>query len=198
MRWTAIVTLVAFPLLLLAAWLDPARAQRAEQRVARLREARAADEARLAAEAAAAPASGPILLDFRRLDFRLPPETPEAETAGRGYNRWLPAGIKAYDGREILIEGYLLPTRMEKGAVRECLILADQNACCFGQMPRFCGFLYARIKGPPVRAPMDRPMVFRGTLHVGDVFEHGYWIALYTLDCTEVTSAVFEQKSRFR
>jgi hypothetical protein len=198
LHWTVRVTLVAFPLFLLAAWLDPSRPLRAEQRIARLRDARAADEARLADEAAKAAAHGPLLLDFRRLDFRLPPEAHAAEAVGKGYNRWLPDGIKAYHGREIFIEGYLLPTRMEQGGVRECLILADQNACCFGQMPRFCSYLVARIKGTPVPVQMDRPLVFNGTLHVGDVFEHGYWTALYTLDCTGVAPAMLSQKSRFR
>jgi hypothetical protein len=139
-------------------------------------------EAVFARQAAAEPVTGRLNLNFAKLNFYLPPETKHPTTNSSGYEAFLPSGIKTYDGRDVRIQGYMLPTRLENGLVRECVVLPNQMSCCFGQVPRFCQFIVARMGGAGVPNLMDRPIVFQGKLHVGDVFTNGYWTALYTID----------------
>ena len=80
----------------------------------------------------------------------------------------------------------MLPTRVENGQVRECLIMANQLTCCFGQTPRFCDFIIARIDGPSVAVLQDLPLVFTGRLKVGDVFEGKAWTGFYTMQVADV------------
>lgn len=166
------------------AWRDPERITWAIERLKVHQIARAKDESRILREANAQPAMGRIELSFANLNFGLPAEAFERVTPRRGYFGSAPEGIKLYDGRQIRIKGFMLPTKVEKEGVRECLIMANQMACCFGRQPRFCDFIVARVSGKPLLNQPDRPVTFEGTLHVGDVFQGTYWTALYTMECT--------------
>ena len=144
-------------------------------------------EKRLLAQAHAMPATGRLNLSFEKLNFYLPPDAPRPFVDGRGVGPYLPAGIKSYNGRDVRIQGYMLPTRLEGGLVKECLILANQMSCCFGQDPRFCEFIVAQIDGAGVPDQMDEPLQFEGRLQVGDVFVGGTWVALYSMNGTTVS-----------
>lgn len=168
-------------LLWLASRLDPTRPQR-EQAAAEERAARRAEEARVAGLIPEArEAKDEREISFSDLVFDLEPAQVR-EGGKTGYARWLPDRVKQRDGERVRIEGFMLPTRMEEGGARECLILANQMACCYGQSPRFCEFLVARFTGKPAPAIQDRTLVFQGRLRVADVFSDGAWTALYTLE----------------
>lgn len=136
------------------------------------------------------PEAGSVSGDTKRIDFGdLAFDAPGGETqstARPGFAPWAPKKIKILDGSEVRIEGFMLPTRMENGRAIECLILANQMACCYGQSPRFCEFLVAKMVNGPVPVLQDRPLVFTGRLRVGDIFEGKTWTAFYALDVTEV------------
>ncbi len=177
----------AVPLLIvLAAWLNPEPAAQYQSELAGLKAAHARQERRLLAQAKAAPPTGRINLNFEKLDFYLSSGVQPLFLDGKGFGAYLPAGIKSYDGRDVRIQGYMLPTRMERGLVKECLVLANPMGCCFGQAPRFCEFIAVRMEGAGTPDQMDRPLRFEGKLHVGDVFADGAWVALYSMDCTAV------------
>lgn len=168
-------------LLWLASRMDPTRQQR-EWVAAEERAARRAEEARVAELVPEArEAKGEREVSFSDLAFELDPGQVR-EGSKTGYARWLPDRVKLRDGERVRIEGFMLPTRMEEGGVREGLILANQLACCYGQSPRFCEFIVARFAGKPAPAVQDRPLVFQGKLRVADVFSDGAWTALYTLE----------------
>ncbi len=125
-------------------------------------------------------------LDFMKLSF-VPAKDPiDPKTNQPHYADQLPAAIKAYDGRKVRIRGFLLPVKMEGNEVREFLIVANQMSCCYGTTPRFWEFVAAKIVGDPAPNLMDRTLTFEGTLHVGDVYENGFWTQLYTMECTAV------------
>ena len=172
--------------LLAAAWLGPVSPGQ-ESNPADLQARRAQQERRLLAQEKATPPTGRINLNFERLSFNLPPEIQHPFANGKGYGSYLPASIKGYDGREIRIQGYMLPTKLEHGLVKDCLVLANQMGCCFGLEPRFCQFIAVHIDGPGTPDLMDQPLRFEGKLRVGDVFDHGVWVALYSMNCTAVT-----------
>lgn len=169
-------------LLWLAAWFDPSRSAREKEEARARAESEQADAwvKELMPEAAKA-AAGTRRIFFSDLGFDVPVE--EAKNFSRtGYGRWLPEKIRELDGKRVRIEGYMLPTRLDEGKARECLILANQMACCYGQSPRFCEFIVGTVKGPPAPVLQDRPLVFEGKLTVADVFEKGVWMSLYALD----------------
>jgi hypothetical protein len=148
---------------------------------------RRAEEARVKAlvpEAQKAP-KGTVKVSFASLAYAL---TPEQEQQGehKGYAQWAPASVKALDGRHVRIEGFMLPMRVKDGKVTECLIMANQLSCCFGQPPRFCDFIAAKATGDPVPMVQDQVLVYEGTLHVADVFEGTIWTSLYSLDLDSV------------
>ncbi len=172
--------------LLLGVWLDPGRSIRRQKERTEAQVRQAMQEERFLAQARAEPASGRLNLDFQRLNFYLPPDVHPTLRAGQGFDAYLPAGIRTYDGRDIRIQGYMLPTRLEQGAVKECLVLANQLGCCYGLEPRFCQFIAVRLSDPCPPELMDQPLRFEGKLHVGDVFAGGAWVALYSMDCTAV------------
>jgi len=180
--WRLLAAAGVLAIFALVAWPDPNRSAREQNELARLQAQQAEQERRLLAQAQAVPPTGRLNLDFNHLDFFLPPGIQHPSLAGKGFEAYLPTGIKSYDGRDIQIRGFLVPTKVEGGLVREGIIMANQMSCCFGQPPRFCQFVVARFAGSGVPEMMDRPLTFEGKLHVGDVFAEGYWVCLYSLD----------------
>ena len=125
-------------------------------------------------------------LDFMKLSFVPEKDPVDTKTGQPRYAAQAPAAIKAYDGRKVRIRGFLMPMKMEGNEVREFLIVASQMSCCYGTTPRFWEFIAAKAVGEPVPNMMDRPLTFEGTLHVGDVYENGYWTQFYTMECSAV------------
>lgn len=166
--------------------LDPGYAER-ERLAAEARAEREAEKARVAAllPEAKSPAKGVKAIDFGDLAFNAP-GGGEFSSASSGFGPWAPDKIKGLDGRAVVLSGFMLPTKTEGGKVRECLILANQMACCYGNTPRFCEFVVAHIQGAPAAVLQDQPLAFTGRLHVGDVFEGKAWTAFYTLEVSEV------------
>ncbi|MDB6126776.1 MAG: hypothetical protein JWM35_672 [Verrucomicrobia bacterium] len=182
--YLVVIPLGLLPFLGLALRLDLSGIHHSSRRVAEDQAIRARDDARIARETAQVPEGGRLQLTFQNLSFVLPPEALDPLNHIRGYAAFLPAPLRRYDGREVRITGFMLPTEMEDGQVRSCLVLANQMSCCYGNSPRFCEFIVARMVGPPAASLMDRPIGFVGTLHVRDVFVDGFWTALYSMDCT--------------
>lgn len=179
--WWALVPLL--PLLAVAAWPDPHRAERLR---AEADAAAAHEETVAAAQAPSFDPKGIAEISFPWLSFPVRPGTAATDTQEPSYNAILPQRIKRLDGTEVRIRGFMVPTREEGGKVREFMILPSRMTCCYGQSPRFCEFLVARMRGNPVPARMDEAASFEGVLHVGDVYVNGYWSALYSLDCSTV------------
>jgi len=133
------------------------------------------------------PVDGKTLsLDFFKLGFETVKDPVDPKTGQPHYNDQIPAAIKAYDGRKVRIRGYMMPVKMEDNDVREFLIMPNQMSCCYGAPPRFWEFIAVSMKGKAAPNVMDQTLTFEGTLHVGDVYENGYWTQLYTMECTAV------------
>jgi hypothetical protein len=138
--------------------------------------------------AAGEPPSGSMTIGFRDLRFAAV-STAVSGASVEGPTRYAgdaPDSVRRLDGRPVRLRGYMVPTRTDGEHVRECIVVASQLNCCYGQPPAFCEFVVARITGGELPMVLDVPLAFSGTLHVGDVYEHGNWVALYTLDCSAV------------
>lgn len=93
----------------------------------------------------------------------------------------IPPEIKAYDGKRVMVSGYVLPLRTRRGVVTEFLLLRDQGTCCFGARAQINHFM--RVNFPAGIKPVD-PVAWtvRGKLRVGEVYVQGYLTGIYNLD----------------
>lgn len=77
------------------------------------------------------------LADF---DFVLTKEmadgTGDPKDIDRRVNAQIPAKISAFDGKKIVIEGFLLPVKMNDGLAVEFLLMRNQSMCCYGVAPK--------------------------------------------------------------
>ena len=94
----------------------------------------------------------------------------------------IPANVQALDGQHVRITGFMLPIRLEDGLVKECLLLRNQTMCCYGRRPEPNEWVVVRLAGKGVPSTMDTPLVFSGTLHVGEMFHNEVFEGLYELD----------------
>jgi hypothetical protein len=105
---------------------------------------------------------------------------PETETAGP--TDQIPASIKALDQKRVAVTGFMLPTKMDKGLVKEFLLVKDAMMCCYGAMPRVNEWIVVKMNGAGVKPLMDLPITFEGKLRVGEMFENGYLTGVYLLE----------------
>jgi len=93
----------------------------------------------------------------------------------------IPAQVKSWSGKKVVITGFMVPVKMDKGLVTEFLLMRNQMACCFGAVPNMNEWVIVKMKKgvPPL---MDVPVPFYGELKVGAMFENGYMTGLYELD----------------
>jgi hypothetical protein len=95
----------------------------------------------------------------------------------------IPAAIKKLSGQKVIVTGFMLPVKMGSNdeLATEFLLLKSQLLCCYGIAPQANEWVLVEMpKG--VKPQMDVPISFRGTLHVGAMFENGYLTGIYSLD----------------
>ncbi len=105
---------------------------------------------------------------------------PETETPGP--TDQIPAPIKALDQKKVAVTGFMLPTKMDKGLVKEFLLVKDAMMCCYGAMPKVNEWIVVKMNGAGVKPLMDLPITFEGRLRVGEMFENGYLTGVYLLE----------------
>lgn len=93
----------------------------------------------------------------------------------------IPQEVRRLDGRRVVITGFMLPVKMEKGLVTEFLLMRDATACCFGTMPDMNEWVIVRMAGEGVRSLMEIPVRIHGILAVGPVLEDGFLAGIYSL-----------------
>ena len=94
----------------------------------------------------------------------------------------IPDKIKALDQQKVAITGYMLPTKMEGGLVKEFLLVKDAMMCCYGVMPKINEWVVVKMNGTGVKPLMDIPITFDGKLRVGAMYENGYLTGVYLLE----------------
>src|SRR5581483_7495751 len=94
----------------------------------------------------------------------------------------IPDRVKAFNSKKVSIKGFMLPLKVEAGAVTEFLIMKDQSMCCFGNVPKITEWVSVKAAGKGVRPIMDQPVSVEGTLHVGATRENGYLVGIYQME----------------
>lgn len=104
----------------------------------------------------------------------------------------IPAPIKALDGRRVIVSGYMMPLKMDKGLVTELLLMANSQLCCYGAVPKLNEFIYIKMTGEGVKHTADVPVEFYGRMTVKEVFEEGFLQQIYTLAGDKMGKAAVE------
>ena len=104
-------------------------------------------------------------------DFVLSKELAEgsanpSQTAARGRKRRFLRSIQSLDGKKVVIQGFLLPVKMDDGLAVEFLLMRNQSMCCYGVPPKINEWITVKMKGKGVKAVMDQPIAVVGTLRV--------------------------------
>lgn len=101
----------------------------------------------------------------------------------------IPERIRELNGKEVLIEGFPLPTEFRNGAVTNFILTPYLNGCCFGGMPRFNEVIQIEIP-PPGRKSLipDYGYQVKGKLIVGaETAEEGFVTNIYRVEMTDLT-----------
>jgi len=146
-----------------------------------------------AAEATPAAASAPEKVDgYWKLGFdRLAsfPFVGDGSTVSAAASEaQIPAAIKRFNGNKVIVTGFMLPVKMGDNdeLTTEFLLMKSQLLCCYGIAPQANEWILVEMpKG--VKPLMDVPISFRGTLHVGAMFENGYLTGIYSLSGEKMT-----------
>jgi hypothetical protein len=129
---------------------------------------------------------GCLKLGFDRLagfKFVAPNYDPVADAKGQppSGDDQIPSEVKSWNGKDAVITGFMLPTKLENGKATEFLIMANQMACCFGTVPNMNDWVIVKMpQGTEVI--QDVPLSFYGRLKVGAIFENGYMTGIYQMD----------------
>ena len=97
-------------------------------------------------------------------------------------NGQIPEKIRGLNEKTVAVKGYMLPLKVEQGAVSEFLLMRDQSMCCFGTVPKINDWVSVKTTGKGVKPVMDEPVTIFGRLHVGEIRENGYLVGIYRMD----------------
>src|SRR5688500_3883594 len=67
---------------------------------------------------------------------------------GRPFTRsddLIPPHVKALDGQQVAVTGFIMPLRLKKGLVTEFLLFKDQAACCFGPAAKMNHYMRVKL-----------------------------------------------------
>lgn len=93
----------------------------------------------------------------------------------------IPPHIKAYDGKRVVVKGFIMPLRLKKGLVTEFLLYRDQAACCFGKAAQMNHYMRVTMKeGGFEPGSMVTHKVY-GTLEVGEIYVQGYLTGIFQM-----------------
>ena len=106
------------------------------------------------------------------------PEDPAKSAAAEAQ---IPARVREFNDKKVLVTGFMLPVKMNGGLVTEFLLVKDPMLCCYGVMPNMNEWVVVRMVQGGVKPLMDVPITFEGTLSVGQLYEGGYLTGLYLL-----------------
>jgi hypothetical protein len=94
----------------------------------------------------------------------------------------IPAAIKALDGKNVLVRGFMVPVKEAQDRSTEFLIVRDQPTCCYSGMTTITEFVSVKVPGAGVESVLDQPVSVQGRLRVGAVVESGYVLGVYRME----------------
>jgi hypothetical protein len=127
----------------------------------------------------------PRSVGFEKLasfQYDLPDGPAETNAVAPKVSTQIPEAIRALDDEFVSLKGFMLPLKVEKGLVTELLIMRDQSMCCYGTVPKINEWVSVKMVGPGVKPIMDQAVTLFGKLKVGEMYENGYLVGIYSMD----------------
>jgi hypothetical protein len=113
--------------------------------------------------------------------LNMDPVAPDAAT-------YMPAWLKALDGRRIRIRGFMYPTFQQTG-VHAFGLARDNQICCFGRNPKIYDvFDVVLHEGTTTNYIPNRPFDVVGVFHIRPEAEDGKIYRLYEMDDASVVT----------
>ncbi len=95
--------------------------------------------------------------------------------------------IKAMNGKKVEIQGFMLPLDMSGDNLRTFMLLKDQMACCYGNIPRLNEWVYVRVPTKKkINIHQDVLVTLLGRLRVGAKFEGEVLTGIYHLELDRI------------
>ncbi len=107
----------------------------------------------------------------------IPPDRPPPDVLAQ-----IPAAIRKYDGRKVVLTGYLLPLKLENGLATEFFFLSSPTLCCYGVIPEVNEWMLVRMRGEGLPPVQDVPLFLAGRLRVRPRWEDGQLLGIYELE----------------
>jgi hypothetical protein len=125
-----------------------------------------------------------ILSSFYFQHLEIQPHTEQLSSQSQ-----LPAGIRALNKKKVVIKGFAIPVKLQRGYTSEFLLVKDHSMCCFGRMPRMNEWIsVAMPEGCPLRfSHIEIPLHVAGVLEVGEQYIDGELISIYRLAAESVS-----------
>jgi hypothetical protein len=125
-------------------------------------------------------------LDFNTLsnyEYELPdPLDPSARSPAN----MIPPSVKSLDGKQVAIDGFMLPLDLTPEGVSVFMLNASIDLCYFGAPVRMNEWVLVRMK-PTRRAKFSHlPLKVKGRLEVGEEMKNGRVASLYRIDADVV------------
>lgn len=109
---------------------------------------------------------------------------PDEFEEGEGFQ--FPDHLKALDGKEITISGYMIPGRIRKNMVKDFMLVRDLAGCCFGGAPNPDEWIDVVMEGDAEAEYLRYlPIKVRGKLTlIGEQDQEGYAVGVYRMKAT--------------
>jgi hypothetical protein len=152
------------------------------------------------APAAPAPLKPPKITDpsyqflsFEKLGgflYNIPdPDAPKApDVKGMEKKDQIPAEIHALTGKKVVVQGYMVPFKVDaEGNVRKFLLVRNQAWCCYGQVPQMNEWISVTLtNGQKTEVAQDVPIVVYGTIKVGEEYKDNFVVSIYRIEGEKV------------
>lgn len=106
--------------------------------------------------------------------------TPAQIAAAKATDQ-VPGWLRAYDGRRVVLTGFMLPLQLEDGRTTKFFLMKDVNSCCYGATPNMNDYVSVSVKGKGIPVAMDVPVRLLGVFRIEQKYESDYLVSLFEM-----------------
>ncbi|QDV67225.1 hypothetical protein Poly24_09180 [Rosistilla carotiformis] len=97
--------------------------------------------------------------------------------------------IKALEGKEVTIRGFILPASVfQQVGIKQFVLVRDNQECCFGPGAALYDCIMVRMAGDNGASFSTRPVAVKGKFHLTEKYKYpdGKYLAIYEMEATKV------------
>lgn len=114
--------------------------------------------------------------------FQPPPQPIPAGRPPPDVLAQVPAAIRKYDGKKVVLTGYMLPLKLQDGLATEFFFLSSPTLCCYGVIPEVNEWMLVKMRGEGLPPMQDVPLFLAGKLQVRPRWEDGHLLGIYEME----------------